>query len=48
MADRFVSNVISYHVKGAIQEIPAPVAAKGFQKVFIATDPDSGIKKSFA
>ena len=40
MANRFVSNAISYHGKGAIQEIPGLVAAKGFQKAFIATDPD--------
>ena len=40
MANRFVSNAISYHGKGAIQEIPGIVAAKGFKKAFIATDPD--------
>ena len=40
MANRFVSNAISYHGKGAIQEIPGIVSAKGFQKAFIATDPD--------
>ena len=40
MANRFVSNAISYHGKGAILEIPALVAAKGFTKAFIATDPD--------
>ena len=40
MANRFVSNPISYHGKGAIAEIPGIVAAKGFQKAFIATDPD--------
>ena len=40
MANRFVSNAISYHGKGAIQEIPGIVAAKGFNKAFIATDPD--------
>ena len=40
MANRFVSNAISYHGKGAIQEIPGLVAAKGYQKAFIATDPD--------
>ena len=39
MANRFVSNPISYHGKGAIQEIPGLVAAKGFKKAFIATDP---------
>ncbi|MBE6555732.1 MAG: lactaldehyde reductase [Ruminococcaceae bacterium] len=40
MANRFVSNAISYHGKGAIQEIPAIVAAKGFKKAFVASDPD--------
>ena len=40
MANRFVSNPISYHGKGAIQEIPGIVAAKGFKKAFVATDPD--------
>ena len=40
MANRFVSNAISYHGKGAIQEIPGIVTAKGFQKAFICTDPD--------
>ncbi len=37
---RFVLNAVSYHGKGAIKEIPGLVAAKGFQKAFIATDPD--------
>ena len=40
MANRFVSNPISYHGKGAIKEIPGIVAAKGLKKAFIATDPD--------
>ena len=40
MANRFVSNAISYHGKGAIQEIPGIIAAKGFKKAFIASDPD--------
>ena len=31
MANRIVLNPISYHGKGAIQEIPGLVAAKGFQ-----------------
>lgn len=38
--NRFVLNSISYHGKGAIQEIPGIVASKGFQKAFIASDPD--------
>ncbi len=40
MANRFVSNAVSYHGKGAIDEIPSIVLAKGFKKAFIATDPD--------
>ena len=40
MANRFVANAISYHGKGAINEIPGIVKAKGFKKAFIATDPD--------
>jgi lactaldehyde reductase len=38
--NRFVLNAISYHGKGAIQEIPGIVAGKGFKKAFIASDPD--------
>jgi len=40
MVNRFVLNSMSYHGKGAIQEIPGLIAAKGFKKAFIATDPD--------
>lgn len=40
MANRFVLNAMSYHGKGAINEIPAIVSAKGFKKAFIATDPN--------
>ena len=40
MANRFVSNALSYHGKGAILEIPALVKSKGFTKAFIATDPE--------
>ena len=38
--NRFVLNGISYHGKGAIQEIPGIIAAKGFKKAFLASDPD--------
>ena len=38
--NRFVLNGISYHGKGAIQEIPGLVTAKGLKKAFIASDPD--------
>ncbi|MCD8153087.1 MAG: lactaldehyde reductase [Clostridiales bacterium] len=40
MVNRFVLNGISYHGKGAIQEIPGLVQAKGLKKAFIASDPD--------
>ena len=40
MVNRFVLNGISYHGKGAIREIPGIVKSKGFQKAFIASDPD--------
>lgn len=40
MVNRFVLNGISYHGKGAIQEIPGIIKSKGFKKVFIASDPD--------
>ncbi|MCC8126095.1 MAG: lactaldehyde reductase [Clostridiales bacterium] len=40
MVNRFVLNGVSYHGKGAIQEIPGIIQSKGFQKAFIASDPD--------
>ena len=40
MVNRFVLNGISYHGKGAIQEIPGIIQSKGFQKAFVASDPD--------
>lgn len=40
MVNRFVLNGISYHGKGAIQEIPGIIRSKGFKKAFIASDPD--------
>ena len=40
MVNRFVLNAVSYHGKGAIQEIPGLVKAKDFKKAFIASDPD--------
>ncbi|UNT97000.1 lactaldehyde reductase [Allobaculum mucilyticum] len=40
MVNRFVLNAVSYHGKGAIQEIPGIVKSKGLKKAFIATDPD--------
>ncbi len=40
MVNRFVLNGTSYHGKGAIQEIPGIIKAKGLKKAFIASDPD--------
>ena len=40
MSNRIVLNTISYHGKGAIGEIPGVIRARGFQKVFVCTDPD--------
>ena len=40
MVNRFVLNGISYHGKGAIQEIPGIIQSKGFRKAFVASDPD--------
>ena len=37
--NRFVLNNISYHGKGAIQEIPGLIEARGLKKAFIASDP---------
>ncbi len=38
--NRFVLNETSYHGSGAIQSIASEVKARGFKKVFVATDPD--------
>lgn len=40
MANRFVLNETSYHGAGAINVIPDEVKARGFKKIFVATDPD--------
>lgn len=40
MANRFVLNDISYHGKGAINEIPGEISRRGFKKAFICSDPD--------
>ena len=40
MANRIVLNNISYHGKGAIQEIPGLLEDRGFQKAFVCSDPD--------
>lgn len=40
MANRFILNETSYHGAGAIAHIADEVNARGFQKVFLCTDPD--------
>ncbi|MDD7280893.1 lactaldehyde reductase [Floccifex sp.] len=40
MANRFILNETSYHGKGAINEIPTEIKARGFKKAFVASDPD--------
>ncbi len=39
MSNRFVLNETSYHGAGAIQNIPEEIKGRGFQKVFLASDP---------
>ncbi|MBR5539045.1 MAG: lactaldehyde reductase [Clostridia bacterium] len=38
--NKFVLNETSYHGAGAIKAIPDEIRARGFKKVFVATDPD--------
>ena len=38
--NRFVLNETSYHGKGAIKAVADEVKARGFKKVFVASDPD--------
>jgi lactaldehyde reductase len=38
--NKFMLNETSYHGAGAISAIPAEIKARGFTKVFVATDPD--------
>ena len=40
MANRIVLNTVSYHGKGAIGDIVPELAARGFQKAFVCSDPD--------
>ena len=40
MANRFVLNAVSYHGKGAINEIATEINARGFKKAFVCSDPD--------
>ena len=39
MVKKFVLNEISYHGAGAIEVIPEEIKERGFQKVFVCTDP---------
>ena len=40
MANRIVLNTISYHGKGAIENIVPELTARGYTRAFVATDPD--------
>ena len=40
MANRIVLNAISYHGKGALENIMPELNARGYRKAFVATDPD--------
>ena len=39
MANRIVLNTVSYHGKGAIEEIPGIAEREGFKKIFVCSDP---------
>ncbi len=38
--NKFMLNETSYHGKGAISAVPQEIKARGFKKVFVASDPD--------
>ena len=40
MVQRIMLNETSYHGSGAVAEIPNEIAARGFKKAFVASDPD--------
>ncbi|MGN1316104.1 MAG: lactaldehyde reductase [Acutalibacteraceae bacterium] len=40
MANRIVLNTISYHGKGAIENITTELESRGFKKAFVCSDPD--------
>lgn len=40
MSNRIILNMVSYHGKGAIKEIPSIAQTKGFKHIFICSDPD--------
>ena len=37
---KFMLNETSYHGAGAIKAVPEEIKARGFKKVFVASDPD--------
>lgn len=48
MANRFILNETSYHGAGAINDIPAEIASRGFKKAFVCSGPNlvkSGVTK---
>ena len=40
MSQRIVLNTISYHGKGAINDIVPELTGRGFRKAFVCSDPD--------
>ena len=40
MANRIVLNTISYHGKGAVENILPELQGRGFKKAFVCSDPD--------
>ena len=40
MSNRIILNMVSYHGKGAINEIPSIAQTKGFKHIFICSNPD--------
>ena len=40
MANRIVLNTISYHGKGAIENIVPELTSRGMKKAFVCSDPD--------
>lgn len=40
MANRIVLNTISYHGKGAIENIVPELTGRGYKKAFVCSDPD--------
>lgn len=40
MANRIVLNTISYHGKGAVEDVVPELTARGYRKAFVCSDPD--------